>query len=140
MYEGLFTNRARKVMALANLEAQLLKHEYIGTEHILLGITGSVCTGREVLKRLNLNPRKIRREVKKLVKPGPKPVTIGGLPQTPRARKVIDYAVEEAEMLGHNYVGTEHLLLGLLREQDGVAAQILMNLDLRLEDLRDAVR
>ena len=135
-----FTDRARKVMALANQEAQRFNHEYIGTEHILLGLVkegGGV--GANVLKNLDLDLRKIRLEVEKLVKSGPDMVTMGKLPQTPRAKKVIEYAIEEARSLNHNYVGTEHLLLGLLREQDGIAAQVLMNLGLKLEDVREEV-
>ncbi|HOW70659.1 MAG TPA: ATP-dependent Clp protease ATP-binding subunit [Phycisphaerae bacterium] len=135
-----FTDRARKVMALANQEAQRFNHEYIGTEHILLGLVkeGSG-VGANVLKNLDVDLRKVRLEVEKLVKRGPDMVTMGKLPQTPRAKKVIEYAIEEARSLNHNYVGTEHLLLGLLREQDGVAAQVLMNLGLRLEDVREEV-
>ncbi len=135
-----FTDRARKVMALANQEAQRLNHEYIGTEHILLGLVkeGSG-VGATVLKQLDVDLRKVRLEVEKLVKSGPDMVTMGRLPQTPRAKKVIEYAIEEARNLGHNYVGTEHLLLGLLREQDGVAAQVLMNLGLKLEEVRQEV-
>ncbi len=135
-----FTDRARKVMALANQEAQRFNHEYIGTEHILLGLVkeGSG-VGANVLKNLDVDLRKVRLEVEKLVKRGPDMVTMGRLPQTPRAKKVIEYAIEEARSLNHNYVGTEHLLLGLLREQDGVAAQVLMNLGLRLEDVREEV-
>src|SRR5512134_600011 len=135
-----FTDRARKVMALANQEAQRFNHEYIGTEHILLGLVkeGSG-VGANVLKNLEVDLRKVRLEVEKLVKRGPDMVTMGKLPQTPRAKKVIEYAIEEARSLNHNYVGTEHLLLGLLREQDGVAAQVLMNLGLRLEDVREEV-
>ena len=135
-----FTDRARKVMALANQEAQRFNHEYIGTEHILLGLVkeGSG-VGANVLKNLGVDLRKVRLEVEKLVKSGPEMVTMGKLPQTPRAKRVIEYAIEEARNLNHNYVGTEHLLLGLLREQDGVAAQVLMNLGLRLEDVREEV-
>lgn len=135
-----FTDRARKVMALANQEAQRFNHEYIGTEHILLGLVkeGSG-VGANVLKNLDVDLRKVRLEVEKLVKSGPDMVTMGKLPQTPRAKKVIEYAIEEARALNHNYVGTEHLLLGLLREQDGVAAQVLMNLGLKLEDVREEV-
>ena len=127
-------------MALANQEAQRFNHEYIGTEHILLGLVkeGSG-VGANVLKNLDVDLRKVRLEVEKLVKSGPETVTMGKLPQTPRAKKVIEYAIEEARNLNHNYVGTEHLLLGLLREQDGVAAQVLMNLNLRLEDVREEV-
>jgi len=135
-----FTDRARKVMALANQEAQRFNHEYIGTEHILLGLVkeGSG-VGANVLKNLDVDLRKVRLEVEKLVKRGPDMVTMGKLPQTPRAKKVIEYAIEEARSLNHNYVGTEHLLLGLLREQDGVAATVLLNLGLRLEDVREEV-
>jgi ATP-dependent Clp protease ATP-binding subunit ClpC len=139
MFERL-TDRARKVMALANQEAQRFNHEYIGTEHILLGLVkeGSG-VGANVLKNLDIDLRKVRLEVEKLVKSGPEMVTMGKLPQTPRAKKVIEYAIEEARNLNHNYVGTEHLLLGLLREQDGVAAQVLMNLGLKLEEVREEV-
>ena len=139
MYER-FTDRARKVMQLANQEAQRFSHEYIGTEHILLGLVkeGSGVAAN-VLKNLDVDLRKIRIEVENIVQPGPELVTMGKLPQTPRAKKVIEYAMEEARNLNHNYVGTEHLLLGLLREQEGVAAQVLMNLGLKLEDVREEV-
>jgi len=135
-----FTDRARKVMALANQEAQRFNHEYIGTEHILLGLVkeGSG-VGANVLRNLDVDLRKVRLEVEKHVKSGPDMVTMGKLPQTPRAKKVIEYAIEEARALNHNYVGTEHLLLGILREQDGVAAQVLMNLGLKLEEVREEV-
>src|SRR5947207_512906 len=135
-----FTDRARKVMALANQEAQRFNHEYIGTEHILLGLVkeGSG-VGANVLKNLDVDLRKVRLEVEKLVKSGPDMVTMGKLPQTPRAKKVIEYAIEEARNLNHNYVGTEHLLIGLLREHDGVADQVLMNLGLKLEEVREEV-
>jgi ATP-dependent Clp protease ATP-binding subunit ClpC len=135
-----FTDRARKVMALANQEAQRFNHEYIGTEHILLGLVkeGSG-VGANVLKNLDVDIKKLRLEIEKLVKSGPDMVTMGKLPQTPRAKKVIEYAIEEARALNHNYVGTEHILLGLLRETEGIAAQVLMNLGLKLEDVRQEV-
>ncbi len=135
-----FTDRARKVMQLANQEAQRFNHEYIGTEHILLGLVkeGSGVAAN-VLKNLDVDLRKIRIEVEKIVQTGPDMVTMGKLPQTPRAKKVIEFAMDEAKNLNHNYVGTEHLLLGLLRESEGVAAQVLMNLSLKLEDVRDEV-
>ncbi|UCC21925.1 MAG: ATP-dependent Clp protease ATP-binding subunit [Planctomycetota bacterium] len=135
-----FTDRARKVMALANQEAQRFNHEYIGTEHILLGLVkeGSG-VGATVLKNLEVDIKKLRLEVEKLVKSGPDMVTMGKLPQTPRAKKVIEYAIEEARALNHNYVGTEHILLGLLRESEGIAAQVLMNLGLKLEEVRQEV-
>ena len=135
-----FTDRARKVMALANQEAQRFNHEYIGTEHVLLGLVkeGSG-VGATVLKNLDVDIKKLRLEIEKLVKSGPDMVTMGKLPQTPRAKKVIEYAIEEARALNHNYVGTEHILLGLLRESEGIAAQVLMNLGLKLEDVRQEV-
>src|SRR6516165_9746063 len=141
MYER-FTDRAQKVMQLANQEAQRFNHEYIGTEHILLGLVkeGSGVAAN-VLKNLDIDLRKIRLEVEKIVMHGPgtdSPFR-GIRPQTPRAKKVIEYSIEEARNLNHNYVGTEHLLLGLLREQEGVAAQVLMNLGLKLEDVREEV-
>src|SRR5437870_7838765 len=141
MYER-FTDRARKVMQLANQEAQRFNHEYIGTEHILLGLVkeGSGVAAN-VLKNLDVDLRKIRLEVEKIVQTGSggDMVTMGKLPHTPRAKKVIEYSIEEARNLNHNYVGTEHLLLGLLREQEGVAAQVLMNLGMKLEDVREEV-
>src|SRR5215469_2071300 len=139
MYER-FTDRARKVMQLANQEAQRFNHQYIGTEHVLLGlIKEGSGVAANVLKNLDVDLRKIRLEVEKLVQSGPDMVTMGKLPQTPRAKKVIEYSMEEARNLNHNYVGTEHILLGLLREQEGVAAQVLMNLGLKLEEVREEV-
>ncbi|HSV27499.1 MAG TPA: ATP-dependent Clp protease ATP-binding subunit [Sedimentisphaerales bacterium] len=136
-----FTDRARKVMALANQEAQRFGNDYVGTEHILLGLVkeGSGVAA-QVLKNLDVDIKKLRMEVEKLVKSGPDMVvSMGKLPTTPKARKVTDYAIEEARALNHNYVGTEHILLGLLRETDGVAAQVLMNMGLKLEDIRQEV-
>src|SRR5262249_31205697 len=135
-----FTERARRVMILANQEAQRFNYEYIGTEHILLGLVeeGSGVAAN-VLKNLNVNLRTVRLEVEKIVQSGPDMVTMGKLPQTPRAKKVIEYAIEEARNLKHHHVGTKHLLLGILREEEGVAAQVLMNLGLGLEDGRAEV-
>jgi hypothetical protein len=135
-----FTDRARKVMALANAEALRFNHEHIGTEHILLGIVreGSG-VGASVLKNLGGDLRKVRLEIEQLVSKTPERVTMGRLPQTPRAQQVIQYALEESRRLSHNYVGTEHLLLGLLRAQDSVAAQALVNVGLSLDDARDEV-
>ncbi|MFI4912501.1 MAG: ATP-dependent Clp protease ATP-binding subunit [Sedimentisphaeraceae bacterium JB056] len=135
-----FTDRARKVMALANQEAQRFNHEYLGTEHILLGLAKEGNgVGANVLRNLGIDTMKLRLEIEKLVKSGPDVVSVGKLPQTPRARRVIEYAIEEARALNHNYVGTEHLLLGLLRETSGQAAQVLMNLGLKLETVREEV-
>jgi ATP-dependent Clp protease ATP-binding subunit ClpC len=135
-----FTDRARKVMALANQEAQRFNHDVIGTEHILLGLVkeGSG-VGATVLKNLDVDVKKLRLEIEKHVKSGPDMVTMGKLPQSPRAKKVIEYAIEEARALNHNYVGTEHILLGILRESEGIAAQVLMDMGLKLEDVRQEV-
>jgi hypothetical protein len=136
MYER-FTDRARKVMQLANQEAQRFNHEYIGTEHILLGLVKEGAgVAANVLKQFGIDMRKVRLEVEKIAQSGPRMVTMGKRPQTPRAKKVIEYAIEEARGLDHNWVGTEHLLLGLLRETEGVAAIVLMNMGLNLDDVR----
>src|SRR5437762_4955475 len=125
MYER-FTDRARKVMQLANQEAQRFNHEYIGTEHILLGLVKEgFDIAAQVLSNLGIDLRAIRLEVEKIVMAGRPMVTLGKLPQTPRARNAVEYAVEEARNLSSDYVGTEHLLLGLLREEEGVASQVL---------------
>lgn len=139
MYER-FTDRARKVMQLANQAAQQLNHEYVSTEHILLGLIreGSGIAAY-ALKELGLDLPKIRAEVEKVVKPGPEMITMGRLPQTPRARKVIEAAIEEASALQHNYVGTEHMLLGLLHESEGPAFQVLTGLGLNADMVRGAV-
>ena len=135
-----FTDRARKVMALANQEAQRYNHEYIGTEHILLGLVKEGAgVGANVLHNMDIDLQRVRLEIEKLVKHGPDKVHAGQLPQTPRAKKVIEYAIDESRGLDHDYVGTEHLLLGLLREHEGVAAQVLMNLGLKLEEVREEV-
>ena len=135
-----FTERARKVMGLARQEAQRFGHDYIGTEHILLGLVqeGSGVAA-QVLKNLDVEMKKIRLEVEKIVKNGTNTVTMGQLPFTPRAKKVLELALEEAQNLGHNYIGTEHLLLGLIRENEGIAAQVLMNLNIKLEEVREEV-
>jgi hypothetical protein len=139
MYER-FTDRARKVLQLANQEAQRFNHEYIGTEHILLGLVKvGAGVAANVLKNFDIDLRKIRLEVEKIVQPGPDAVFWGKLPQTPRAKQVINYAIEEAKNLKNNYVGTEHLLLGLIREEDTVAGQVLLNLGLRQQDVRKEV-
>ena len=137
-----FTDRARRVMELANQEAQRFNHEYIGTEHVLLGLVAEGAgVAASVLKDLDVDLGKVRREVEKIVQygPGGDQVAPGRLPHTPRTKKAIGYAIEEARDLDHNYVGTEHLLLGLLREGEGVAAQVLLNLGLKLEDVREEI-
>jgi ATP-dependent Clp protease ATP-binding subunit ClpC len=135
-----FTDRAKKVMSFARQEAMKFNHEYIGTEHILLGLVqeGSGVAAN-VLKNMNIDLEKIRHEVEKIVKTGPSMVTMGQLPFTPRAKKVLELSMEEASNLSHNYIGTEHLLLGLIRENEGIAAQVLMNLGVKLDEVREEV-
>ncbi|MDR0362599.1 MAG: ATP-dependent Clp protease ATP-binding subunit, partial [Planctomycetota bacterium] len=133
-----FTDRARKVINLARQEAERLGHEFIGTEHILLGLVkeGSGVAAN-VLENLAVDLEKIRLEVEKYVSsPGETISASSSLPFTPKAKKVLELAMEEARNLEHNYIGTEHLLLGVLREQDGMAAQVLLNLGVKLEDVR----
>ena len=135
-----FTDRARRVMGLANQEAQRFNHESIGTEHVLLGlIKEGSGVAANVLRNLGVDLKRVRMEIEKKVPSGHEMVTMGRLPFTPRAKKVIELAFEEARALGHNYVGTEHLLLGLLRESEGVAAQVLVEQGLKLEDVREEV-
>lgn len=135
-----FTERARKVILLAKEEAKRFNHDYIGTEHVLLGLVREgEGVAAAVLESLGLSSEKIRLEVEKLVKVGPSTVVSGDIPFTPKAKKVMELAVDEAVSLGHNYIGTEHLLLGLLREGEGVAAQVLLNLGLDLNKVRGEV-
>ena len=135
-----FTDRARKVMNLAKSEAQRLNHEYIGTEHIVLGLVqeGSGVAAN-VLRNMGIDLKRIRAEIEKLVKGSATMVPMGNLPFTPRAKKVLELSLEEASQLGHNYIGTEHLLLGLIKESEGIAARVLTNLGVKLEDVREEV-
>ncbi|HEV2949325.1 MAG TPA: Clp protease N-terminal domain-containing protein [Gemmataceae bacterium] len=135
-----FTDRARKVMQLANQEAQRLNHEYIGTEHILLGLIkeeGGLAA--MVLKRLGIDLAKVRLEIERVVHSGPYDVKANWLPRTPRAKKVVEYSMEEVRSMKHSHVGTEHLLLGLIREGEGVAAIVLSNLGVRVKAVREQV-
>ncbi|MDD2927747.1 MAG: ATP-dependent Clp protease ATP-binding subunit [Candidatus Omnitrophica bacterium] len=135
-----FTERARKVIILAKEEARRFNHDYIGTEHILLGlIREGEGVASTVLQKLGLSLENIRLEVEKLVQPGPTTQIIGDIPFTPRAKKALELAAEEARSLGHNYIGTEHLLLGLIREGEGIASQVLLNLGLDLNSVRNEV-
>ncbi|MDP7062580.1 MAG: ATP-dependent Clp protease ATP-binding subunit [Planctomycetota bacterium] len=135
-----FTERARKVMGFARREAQRFHHEYIGTEHILLGlIQEGQGVAANVLKTMAVDLDKIRREIEKIVKSGPAVEPSVQIPFTPRAKKVVELALEEASNLGHNYIGTEHLLLALLREQEGIAAHVLRALGVRLDEVREEV-
>ncbi|PIQ85125.1 MAG: NDP-hexose 4-ketoreductase [Candidatus Omnitrophica bacterium CG11_big_fil_rev_8_21_14_0_20_45_26] len=135
-----FTERARKVIILAKEEAKRFNHDYIGTEHILLGlIKEGESVAAAVLQNLGLSLDTIRLEVEKLVQFGPSTIVSGDIPFTPKAKKVIELAMDEARRLGHNYIGTEHLLLGLIKEGEGVASHVLMNIGLDLNKVRQEV-
>lgn len=135
-----FTERARKVIILAKEEARRFNHDYIGTEHILLGlIKEGESVAAAVLQNLGLGLENIRLEIEKLVQLGPSTVVSGDIPFTPKAKKVIELAMDEARRLGHNYIGTEHLLLGLIKEGEGVASHVLMNIGLDLNKVRNEI-
>ena len=135
-----FTGRARKVIILAKEEARRFNHDYIGTEHILLGlIREGEGVAAAVLQKMGVSLENIRLEIEKLVQPGPTTQIIGDIPFTPRAKKALELAAEEARSLGHNYIGTEHLLLGLIREGEGIASQVLLNLRMDLNSVRNEV-
>jgi len=135
-----FTERARKVIILAKEEARRFNHDYIGTEHILLGLVREgEGVAAAVLQKLDVSLENIRLEIEKLVQPGPTTQIIGDIPFTPRAKKALELAAEEARSLGHNYIGTEHLLLGLIREGEGIASQVLLNLGMDLNSVRNEV-
>src|SRR3954462_3013952 len=134
-----FTERARQVVVLAQDEARALKHNYIGTEHILLGLLrdeGGLAA--RVLESLDITVEEVRAQVARIVGQGDE-VTTGQIPFTPRAKKVLELALREALSLGHNYIGTEHILLGLVRENEGVAARILLDFDADAEKIRNEI-
>src|SRR5690554_3104336 len=134
-----FTERARKVVLHAQKEATQLKHNIVGTEHLLLGL---IREGKDVadraLEALGISLDKVREEVVKIIGIGDQPF-LGEVPFTPRAKRVLELATDEARQLGHNYVGTEHILLGLIREGEGVAAQVLKNMGADMETARKQV-
>ena len=135
-----FTPRAQQVLALARKEADRFNHNFVGTEHLLLGL---IKLGQgvavNVLQKLGLDLETVRMEVEKQVGTGPDQKMIGNIPYTPRVKKVLALASKEAKALNHTYVGTEHILLGLLREGDGVAARVLKNLDVDIEQTRQEI-
>ena len=138
MFE-LFTDRARRVVALAQAEARLLNHNYIGTEHILLGLVrDGDGVAAKALELLNITLEGIRRQVEEIIGRGQAAPT-GHIPFTPRAKKVLELSYHERLLLGHNYIGTEHILLGLIREGEGVAAQVLQKLGADLDRVRQIV-
>src|SRR5271154_3830694 len=135
-----FTPRAQQVLALARKEADRFNHNFLGTEHLLLGL---IKLGQgvavQVLQKMGLDLETVRMEVEKQVGTGPDQKMIGNIPYTPRVKKVLALAAREAKALNHTYVGTEHILLGLLREGDGVAARVLKNLDVDIEQTRQEI-
>src|SRR5687767_2919548 len=134
-----FTERARQVVVLAQEEARTLKHNYIGTEHILLGLLREEeGLAARVLESLDITVERVRSQVVRIVGSGEE-VTAGQIPFTPRAKKVLELALREALSLGHNYIGTEHILLGLVRENEGVAARILLDFDADAEKIRNEI-
>src|SRR5947208_6913673 len=134
-----FTDRARRVVVLAQEEARMLNHNYIGTEHILLGLIhedeGIAC---KALESLGISLAAVRSQVEEIIGRG-QAVPSGHIPFTPRAKKVLELSLREALQLGHNYIGTEHILLGLVREGEGVAAQVLQKLGADLHRVRQQV-
>ena len=134
-----FTDRARRVVVLAQEEARMLNHNYIGTEHILLGLIheGEGVAAR-ALESLGISLDAVRQQVQEIIGQGEEAPS-GHIPFTPRAKKVLELSLREALQLGHNYIGTEHILLGLIREGDGVAAQVLVKLGADLNRVRQQV-
>jgi ATP-dependent Clp protease ATP-binding subunit ClpC len=135
-----FTERAKQVVVLAQDEARALKHNYIGTEHILLGLLREEeGLAARVLESLDITVEEVREQVKRLVGQGDEEIVTGQIPFTPRAKKVLELALREALSLGHNYIGTEHVLLGVVRENQGVAARILLDFDADAETIRNEI-
>src|SRR6185312_2399364 len=131
-----FTERARKVLSLAQEEAQRFQHNYIGTEHLLLGLVREgEGVAAKVLSNLGVELNKVRSAVEFIIGRGDR-IVLGEIGLTPRAKKVIELAVDEARRLNHHYIGTEHLLLGLVREGEGIVAAVLQNLGVNLEKVR----
>src|SRR3974390_2591056 len=142
MAEGFdkFTERGRKVLTLAQEEAQRFNHNYIGTEHLLLGLVREGDgVAAKVLSSLNVELTKVRSAVEFIIGRGGR-IVLGEMGLTPRAKKVIELAVDEARRLNHHYIGTEHLLLGLVREGEGIAAGVLESLGVKLEKVRAEVQ
>ena len=132
-----FTDRVRKVLAMAREEAIRLQHDYVGTEHILLGlIREGEGVAAAVLTNLSVDLDAVHEGVEESVRKGKATIALGELPYTSRAKKVLEFAMAEAREMNHSYVGTEHLLLGLLREEKGIAAQVLNSLGITLEEAR----
>jgi ATP-dependent Clp protease ATP-binding subunit ClpC len=135
-----FTPRAQQVLSLAQEEADRFKHNFVGTEHVLLGL---IKLGKgvavNVLQKIGLDLHNVRKEIERLVGTGPDQKMIANIPYTPRVKRVLSLAAKEAKALNHTYVGTEHILLGLLAEGDGVAARVLKNMNVDIEQTRKEI-
>jgi ATP-dependent Clp protease ATP-binding subunit ClpC len=135
-----FTERAREVVVLAQDEARALRHNYIGTEHILLGLLREEeGLAARVLESLDITVEEVRAQVARIIGPGDEPIVSGQIPFTPRAKKVLELSLREALSLKHTYIGTEHILLGLVRENEGVAARILLDFGADAEKIRNEI-
>ena len=135
-----FTERARRVIILAREEAELYRHEYLGTEHILQGVVkdgGGIAVA--IIQKTGADLTKLRSELEKKLPRSSNSLIIGDIPFTSRAKKILEFAVEEARSLNHNYIGTEHLLLGLLKEKEGVACRILNGFSIYFEDVKEKI-
>jgi len=135
-----FTERARRVIILAREEAELYRHEYLGTEHILQGVVkdgGGIAVA--IIQKAGANLNELKSELEKNLPRSSNSLIIGDIPFTSRAKKVLEFAVEEARSLNHNYIGTEHLLLGLLKEKEGVACLVLNSFGMYFDDVKEKI-
>ena len=135
-----FTERARRVIILAREEAELYRHEYLGTEHILQGVIkdgGGIAVA--IVQKSGVDLAQLKKELEKSLPRSSNSLIIGDIPFTSRAKKVLEFAVEEARSLNHNYIGTEHLLLGLLKEKEGVACRVLNSFGMFFDDVREKI-
>jgi ATP-dependent Clp protease ATP-binding subunit ClpC len=139
MFE-LFTDQARRVVVLAQDVARMLNHHFIGTEHILLGLVheGQGGAAANALQSLGISLEAVRQQVEQIIARGQQAPS-GHIPFTPRAKKVLEFSLRESQQLGHDYIGTEHILLGLIREGEGVAAQVLVRLGADLNRVRQVI-
>lgn len=136
-----FTERAERAVLIAQEEAKRMNHDYVGTEHELLGLIAlAEGTAAQVICNFRVDLRAIRARIEKIIGTGNNVMLLGEIPFTPRAKKVLEFAVEEAQAFGHNYVGTEHLLLGMLREEEGIAATVLEEFGFTVDNVRQEVK
>lgn len=139
MSDRRYTDRAQKLLKKASQEAKRFNHEYIGPEHLLLGLLSVDCCAAELLRKLNVDPAAVRRRVEETLVAEPDVVSLGNLPWTPRARKVEEHALQEARANGQPFAGTEHILLGLVREHESLTCKILMDAGVTVQAVRDTL-